>query len=299
MVYDRYIRLRDLQFHYRAWSSRGTPLVFLHGLASQSHMFDRVAPLLADDFRVIAFDQRGHGESSKPDDGYDFATVSADLESLFDALNIKRAILAGHSWGGNVALYFAAHFPERVHALVLIDGGFFDLQSNPEMTWARTEQELAPPRLLGTPVEQFKLMLKRYAGERWKPHVEQVILQNFELQSDHTIRPHLSFENHMRILRALWEQRPPELYPRIQCPALLIPAVLETGENREWLERRRAQIKLAAHAIKDNRVVWFHHTVHDIPLQRPRKLANVIRRFARDLRGSKPRIYTRQLARKD
>lgn len=282
MVQDRFIPLRGLQFHYREWSRRGTPLLWLHGLASQSHMFDRAAPLLADNFRVIAFDQRGHGESAKPDQGYDFKTVSEDLRAFLDTLKIKRAILAGHSWGGNVALFFAAHFRERVRGLVLIDGGFLDIQANPEMTWERTEKELAPPKLIGTPVDDFKQMLKQYAGKLWKPYVERIILANFEIQNDNTIRPRLSYANHMKILRALWEQRPAGYYALVRCPTLIIPAANEHTEDHAWAERRRAQVNAAAQGIEDNRVVWFHETVHDIPLHRPRKLANVIKRFAKE-----------------
>lgn len=283
MVQDHFITLSGLPFHYREWSRTGVPLILLHGLASQSHIFDLVAPLLArNEFRVIAFDQRGHGESVKPENGFDFHTVSEDLLALLDALKIKRAIIAGHSWGGNVALYFAATFPERVRGLVLIDGGFLDIQSNPEMTWERTERELAPPKLLGTPVEEFKARMKKYAGERWKPSLEKIVLENFEVQSDNTIAPRLSFERHMKILRALWEMRPREFYPRITAPTLIVPAEMVKEDNRAWLERRRIQVKKAAREIPHNRVVTFHNTIHDIPIQRPRKLANAMTRFALD-----------------
>ena len=279
MPQDKFVELRGLQFHYREFSKRGAPLIFLHGLASQAHMFDKVAPLLAHHLHVIAFDQRGHGESAKPSNGYDFANVTQDLVALLDALKIKRAIVAGHSWGGNVALYLAAHYPERVRGIVLMDGGFLDIQANPEMTWERTEKELAPPNLIGTPVRDFKQMLKQYAGKLWKPFVEEIILHNFEIQKDNTIRPRLSYANHMRILRALWEQRLGEYYPLVRCPVLIVPAVNEHTEDHAWSQRRRAQVEAAARGIEKNRVVWFHETVHDIPLQRPRKLANVILKF--------------------
>lgn len=304
MVQDKYVELRGLKFHYREWSRpaarkyqkgvepqarvragarpKGAPLIFLHGLASQSHMFDKVAPLLAEQFRVLAFDQRGHGESDKPGSGYDFANITRDLVALLDALKIKRAIVAGHSWGGNVALYFAAHYPERARGIILLDGGFLDIQSNPEMTWERTEKELAPPNLIGTPVNDFKQMLKQYAGKYWKPFVQDIVLHNFEIQRDNTIRPRLSYANHMRILRALWEQRPGEYYPLVRCPVLIVPAMNEQTEDLVWSERRRNQVAAAARGIEKNRVVWFHNTVHDIPLQRPRKLANVITQFVTD-----------------
>lgn len=277
-----FITLRGLKFHYREFTHRGVPLILLHGLASQSHIFDLLAPRLAENFRVLAPDQRGHGESAKPSDGYDFKTICGDLNAFLDALNIKRAVIAGHSWGGNVALYFAAHFPERVRALILIDGGFLDLQAHAEMTWERTEKELAPPNLLGTPLEDFKQMLKQYAGALWKPSVEKVILENFEIQSDNTIRPRLAYGNHMKILRALWEQRPTDYYPLVRCPTLIVPAANEHVEDHAWTERRRAQVAAATKGIEKDQVVWFHETVHDIPLQRPRKLANVITRFARE-----------------
>jgi pimeloyl-ACP methyl ester carboxylesterase len=289
MVQDHYITLRDMQFHYREWSRNGTPLILLHGLASQSHIFDLVAPLLAKNFRVITFDQRGHGESTKPDDGYDFETVAQDLVAFLDALNIKRAIIAGHSWGGNVALYFAAHHPDRTRAIVLIDGGFLDIQANSEMTWERTQVELAPPNLMGTPVETFKQRIKQFAGKLWKPSIETIVLQNFEIQNDNTIRPRLSYERHMKILRSLWEQRPREFYPHIQCPALLLPAEMPDENNHTWLERRRMQVEHAAREIQHNRLVWFHDTIHDIPLQRPRKLANAITRFAMDYKLVRPK----------
>ncbi len=282
MVHDKFITLRGLQFHYREFSRRGAPLILLHGLASQSHIFDLVAPKLAQHFRVIAFDQRGHGESEKPDEGFDFENVARDVVALLDALKIKRALIAGHSWGGNVALYLAAHFPERVRGMILIDGGFLDIQSNPEMTWERTEKELAPPNLIGTPLADFKQMLKQYAGKLWRPALEKIVLHNFEIQSDNTIRPRLAYPNHMKILRALWEQRPGEYYALVRCPTLILPAVNEHVQDHAWTERRRAQVLAAANGIENNRVVWFHETVHDIPLHRPRKLANVILRFARD-----------------
>lgn len=282
MVHDHFVTLHKLQFHYREWSRRGVPLILLHGLSSQSHIFDRVAPRLADHFRVIALDQRGHGESDKPDEGYDFKTVAGDLLVLLDALKLKRAIIAGHSWGGAVALYFAAHHSGRARAVILIDGGFGDMQADPEMTWERTERELAPAYMEGMPVQEFQARIKQYAGKLWSPSLEATILANFEVTPDRTIHRRLSHANHMKILRALWEQRPAALYPLVKCPALLLPAVMETEKDPARAARRRAQIQIAVASLNSAEITWFHDTIHDIPLHRPRKLANVITRFARD-----------------
>src|SRR5579884_2465458 len=87
-----------------------TPLLLLHGLASASRIWDLVAPILAQDRRVIALDQRGHGRSEKPDTGYDFATIVADDVAAAAKLGLgERYAVAGHSWGANVALELAAY----------------------------------------------------------------------------------------------------------------------------------------------------------------------------------------------
>jgi len=286
---DRWVELRGLQFHYRDWGGKGKPVVLLHGLASQSHIFDLVAPRLARGFRVVALDQRGHGESSKPEAGYNFDSVVADLLAFLDAVEFRRAIIVGHSWGGNVALQFAATCPHRVAALVFIDGGFLDMQANPRMTWEFAEQQLAPPRLAGTPVEKFKTMIKGYLGERWSPKVQQIILDNFEILPDQTIRPHLSFEHHMKILRALWGQRPPQLYPHVQCPVLMLPARSNSIDEHEraFLASKRQNLAVARRLLAQSETIWFANTVHDVPLQRPRKLANVIARFAPGVSGDR------------
>jgi non-heme chloroperoxidase len=282
MVEDRFVELRGLMFHYRDWGGRGAPLVLLHGLASTSHIFDLVAPRLAKNLRVVALDQRGHGESAKPDDGYDFETIVSDLLAFMDSLQFERAMIAGHSWGGNVALQFAAEHPARAAALVLIDGGFLDIQADPEMTWERTAKQLAPPNLLGTPVEAFRQRIKGFVGAMWSPLVEQAILANFEILPDETIRPRLSYDRHLKILRALWEQRPPQLYPHVHCPVLLLPAVPEQADEAmaKYLARKRANVALAEQQLPARETVWFNDTVHDVPLQRPQELAAVITQFA-------------------
>ena len=128
-------------FHRIDWGGGGEWLVLLHGLASQAHIWDLVAPLLSESFRVIAIDQRGHGLSDKPDSGYDWATITSDLDAILKALKIDRAMLAGHSWGGNVAVQYAADHPDRVSGLILIDGGF--LQIGDRLDWPTVEKFLS------------------------------------------------------------------------------------------------------------------------------------------------------------
>ena len=108
------------------WGGEGRPVVLLHGLASTSRIWDLTAPLLARDFSVIAVDQRGHGDSGKPDAGYDFASVGGDVAALLEGRGIERPVLVGHSWGADVALELAVARPELLRGIVFVDGGTID-----------------------------------------------------------------------------------------------------------------------------------------------------------------------------
>ena len=278
---DERVVLRGLTFHYRDWGGHGQPLVLLHGLASTSHIWDLVAPLLADRFRVLAPDQRGHGESDKPEDGYDFDSVSADLDSFLSALGLEAPVLVGHSWGGNVAVHYAAHKPEVPKALVLVDGGFLELSSWPGMTWERVERELAPPDFSGFTVDRLLAEAPRWElGPIWGPAVERAVLANFFVDADGTIRPRLRREHHMRILRAIWEHRPSALYERVTCPVLLIAAAPPSPHARDsFMRAKRQGVAAAERLLSRCRVVWMEETVHDVPLHRPRELAQAIAEF--------------------
>jgi pimeloyl-ACP methyl ester carboxylesterase len=105
-------------------SSRGVPVLFLHGWPDSWFTFSRVFSLLPPTLRAIAFDQRGFGESHKPPSGYSIADLAADAVALLDALGIERAALVGHSYGSFVAREVAAAHPLRIAGLALIGTGY-------------------------------------------------------------------------------------------------------------------------------------------------------------------------------
>ncbi len=279
---DAFVTLRGLPFHYREYAGPGRPLVFLHGVASSSRIWLMVGPLLGRRFRVLALDQRGHGESAKPDEGYDFPTITGDLAAFIDELGLEQPIVIGHSWGGNVAVEYAATRPDRLAGVVLVDGGFLELSARPDMTWERTEREMAPPDLTHLTPQQLVEGAKRWElGRMWSEEVEAALLANFEVMGDGTIRPHLSRANHMRVVRALWGQRPSEHYAKIDCPVLFAVADREgEGRVREWMQMKREAVERAQTLLRDCQVRWFQDTIHDIPLHRPRELAQAIEEFA-------------------
>jgi pimeloyl-ACP methyl ester carboxylesterase len=117
-----------IRIHYNQ-TGKGPRLVLLHGLAgSLTDWQTRVVPLLRNDFTVLTYDLRGHGYSDMPPAGYTTADMASDLGSLLDALGIGRVHIAGHSFGGTIALHFATLQPKRVIAFTLSDSRIRSLQ---------------------------------------------------------------------------------------------------------------------------------------------------------------------------
>jgi pimeloyl-ACP methyl ester carboxylesterase len=100
-------------------SGKGPPLVLLHGAEADHSMFDAFAPLLADDFTVIAYDQRDSGQTKNPATPYGFEELADDAAGLIAALGYQHANVFGTSFGGVIAQVLAAHHPHRIDRLVL------------------------------------------------------------------------------------------------------------------------------------------------------------------------------------
>ena len=98
----------------------GESLVFIHGLSDNLLYWEALATTLKNDFKVVRFDLRGHGESPLGDEEITIDTYANDLKSLLDELDITKANLIGFSLGGAVAMDFALKFPDCVSSLVLM-----------------------------------------------------------------------------------------------------------------------------------------------------------------------------------
>ncbi len=101
----------------------GPPVVLLHGLfvGNMATWYFTAAPILARTHRVVLFDLRGHGRSSRPASGYDVETMASDLAHVVAEHTSGPVALVGHSFGGVVALHFALRHPERVTRLALVE----------------------------------------------------------------------------------------------------------------------------------------------------------------------------------
>jgi pimeloyl-ACP methyl ester carboxylesterase len=116
-----YAYLSDIRMHY-VTAGEGELLVLLHGWPQTWYEWCEVIPELAKKFRIIAPDLRGLGDTSRPQVGYDSATIANDVWELVNGkLGYERFFLAGHDWGGPVAFSLAAQHRDAVKRLAIID----------------------------------------------------------------------------------------------------------------------------------------------------------------------------------
>lgn len=244
--------------------------LLLHGLASNARLWDMTALELARlGHRVAAADLRGHGESDKPDHGYDFPTLISDITTVSDELALEKPILAGQSFGANLVLEAAWLHPRMTRGIACVDGGAIELSSAfPD--WESAEKVLAPPKLVGMHRDEIVAML-REAHPSWPESGIQSTIANFTIREDDTIAPRLSFENHMQILHTLWEHKPSTRFGTLGVPALFVFA----GGSGTGPPGKRESARAAEASIPSARVHWFEDSDHDIHAQHPIELARL------------------------
>ncbi|HVF40381.1 MAG TPA: alpha/beta hydrolase, partial [Gemmatimonadaceae bacterium] len=115
-------RVRDIDVHYEI-AGQGEPVLLIHGLGSRSEDWEEQVPAMAEHFRVITYDVRGHGRSSKPAGPYSVAESAADAAALLEALHVGPVHVVGLSMGGMIAFQLMADRPELVKSAVIVNSG--------------------------------------------------------------------------------------------------------------------------------------------------------------------------------
>jgi pimeloyl-ACP methyl ester carboxylesterase len=185
-------------------------------------------------------------------------------------LRLPQPVVAGQSWGGNIVVELAHRRPELVRGVCAVDGGLIQLCDRFE-SWDSCAAVLAPPMLAGTPRTRFEAMI-RSAYRDWPETAIQGTLANMETLDDGTIRPWLTRDRHMRVLRGLWEHRPHDVIGAISRPVLFTPA--DSGDGHHVTKRDDYE-RVAQHH-NHVRVEWFRPAHHDLHAQYPERWANVL-----------------------
>jgi pimeloyl-ACP methyl ester carboxylesterase len=265
---------RGVRLRATRWPGEGVPVLLLHGLASSRRFWDLVVPGLAG-LRVAALDQRGHGDSERPSGPYDGRTVVADALTALDALGLSRVVVVGHSWGASTALRLAATAPERVLAVVAVDGGL----GSPRDAGASREEAregLTPARTALPPAELRSRVSRGPLAPWWSDDVEGALLPLFAVGADGLARARLPFEAHMAIVDDLLDSDLGALLPDVRCPAWLVSCEPVPGGDA-WAERKAAALERAGALMTRPRLLRWAGALHDVPLQWPALVSGLVR----------------------
>ena len=116
------IDVNGCRLNYRIDGPDGAPwITFSNSLATDLHLWDGQVALLADRYRILRYDTRGHGKSAPAPGAYDFAALESDVIGLWDALGIARSHYVGLSLGGSTGIGLAIHYPDRMASLSACD----------------------------------------------------------------------------------------------------------------------------------------------------------------------------------
>ena len=129
---ESFLKTNGIRLRAIAQAGGDPDIVCLPGQTANANAFDGyVAAGMAPRFRVVALDLRGRGFSDKPATGYSMPDHAADVLGLLDALRLDRVVLCGHSFGGLLTMYLAAHRPDRISHAILVDAA---AQIHPDAT---------------------------------------------------------------------------------------------------------------------------------------------------------------------
>jgi len=279
-VQSQYRNLANgLRVHFLYQQGVGPSIVMIHGLASNAKMYRGVGQRLsAHGYSLCSVDQRGHGETDKPDGTYDYDTFVQDLKEFLvlavnEGLLTVPAVFVGQSFGCSVVENYALRYPSDVRGLVLIDGGFRALKKD-YPTWQECEAKLSPPRFDNYTISSLRQRLQENLSD-FPDSAFEGILANFKESPEGNVSARLERSNHIKILRELWEQNPVEIFEKISTPFIFITAlndeIVDSATKREEIRRLREISDAASSAY------WIagHHDLH---AQHPDYVAQIIHR---------------------
>ena len=173
--------VRHQRFHYLEWGAPDAqPILLLHGGHQSAHSWDLVSLHLAQKYRIIALDQRGHGDSEWARNGdYSNLTMAQDAQSFVAAIGLQRPIIMGHSMGGRNTLLMTRMNPEYPGALVIVDVGPETMEAG-----RKTISSFVKRNEIFDDLEHFIRNVREYDPYRSREHIERTVKYNMLERAD-------------------------------------------------------------------------------------------------------------------
>jgi non-heme chloroperoxidase len=229
----------DVQLEVLDWGGSGPALLLLAGLGDTAHVFDDMAPILANRYRVVGVTRRGHPGSSAPAAGYGFERLAEDVLRVIDAVSLKNPVVVGHSFAGEEMHVLGARYSTRIAGLVYVDAAF-DRADKFQEHEAAAKALPGPPSPQPADLASFSALRAFLTRTQGPPGPEARLRARYVANADGSVRgrwtpqPHVqqAFSNEMR---AAYKAYNPE---RLRVPALAIYAVPKSADElmRSWYD---------------------------------------------------------------
>jgi pimeloyl-ACP methyl ester carboxylesterase len=264
---------RDYRFLERPGT--GPALVLLHGLGDSADQFEPIAARLPADWRLLALDQRGHGGSFKPVEGYSPIDFADDARALLVEAGLDSAHLFGHSMGGRNAMVLAARAPERARSLILGDIGPEENLEDVEATRRFFE---GLPEVFGTSTAARDHWCERKPGYS-KENVD-LLMRGLEQGPDGGLRWRFSKAACVAAVTAARSRSWWDFLVQVRCPLLLLHAEHSSELSSEVATRMRREVPSA-------RYVTIPASGHNFHLEQPERAAAEIRSFVEEVESKR------------
>lgn len=248
----------------------GEPVFLIMGLGYTSHMWYRMRPILAAQYRTVAFDNRGVGRSDVPPGPYSIALLASDAAAVLDAAGVKSAHVVGISMGGMIAQEFALQYPERVRSLILgctAPGGPAAIRAEQEAIDLLKARDMTPVQM----------------AEAAVPFIYDVGTPRARVDEDLAVRrPWFPRpEGYAAQLQAIFSWEAYSRLPRIAAPTLVIH-----GESDRLIPAANA--KLIADRIPGAKLVMIPHASHLFITDQPEAALHALLGFLAAQSAAKP-----------
>ncbi len=270
--------------HYLDWGlseGDGPPIILLHATGLFAALWRPIAEQLSSRFRVVAMDQRGHGDSDKPADGYTFELLADDTQRLIEELGLERPLAVGHSSGGTTIVVHAEQYPGVIERSVLIEpilpqpdwysAKVPNMNPNSMAEGARKRRAIWPSRREMLEAYQPRLMFERWREDMLRTYVDEGTFDREDGQVELKCPPEIEAQFFEAVTNIdAWSN----------ISEFTMPTLALWGAESHLMARGLADDLTAA--LPNAKTVLVNGATHFLPQERPDEVARLIEQFLSD-----------------
>lgn len=253
-----FVNNESIKAQISEWGSKENPtIICIHGLGSTSLSFIELGELLSDKYHIFSIDLPGHGKTPafEYDKDYGIPYLINWISKVIDLIEKDSFYLMGHSWGGCIALHYAAQYSEKVKKIVLLDGGYHikQFEYNYFSEIDKVQLSFKPNCSLEEEIQSYEADFNEYIFSnwtdfldvernnylRWSDLLEQAAKDLMKEQTDGRIRFCASGDTARGAIRSMYDYPTNFLYDKLNIPILLLQATLPES----WNDIRSLEVK--------------------------------------------------------